>query len=157
MARNEFVSTSIKTPLRVRHDISHVYFCPLFNSPYCARASSLLMLNDRTQTHHTRQESSGRVISPAQRYLPDSTQHSQETYIHVPGGIRTHNPTKRATWIGCINFYCYYFYCLMHMKCPFGFSTSENLQTKIGEGMRHAMRTKTSRWISDLTHNLFEV
>ena len=84
MARNEFVSTSIKTPLRVRHDISHVYFCPLFNSPYCARASSLLMLNDRTQTHHTRQESSGRVISPTQRHLPDSTQHSQETYIHAP-------------------------------------------------------------------------
>ena len=28
--------------------------------------------------------------------LPDNTQHSQETDIHAPGGIRTHNPSKRA-------------------------------------------------------------
>jgi hypothetical protein len=30
------------------------------------------------------------------RHLPDNTQHSQETDIHAPGGIRTHNPNKRA-------------------------------------------------------------
>ena len=36
------------------------------------------------------------MISPKQRPLPD-TQHSQETNIHDPGGIRTHNPRKRAT------------------------------------------------------------
>jgi len=28
--------------------------------------------------------------------LPDNTQHSQETGIHVPGGIRTRNPSRRA-------------------------------------------------------------
>jgi hypothetical protein len=28
--------------------------------------------------------------------LPDNTQHSQETDIHASGGIRTHNPSKRA-------------------------------------------------------------
>ena len=28
--------------------------------------------------------------------LPDNTQHSQETDIYAPGGIRTHNPSKRA-------------------------------------------------------------
>jgi hypothetical protein len=28
--------------------------------------------------------------------LPDNTQHSQETDIRAPGGIRTHNPSKRA-------------------------------------------------------------
>jgi hypothetical protein len=33
---------------------------------------------------------------PSQRPLPDNTQHSQETDIHAPGGIRTHNPSKRA-------------------------------------------------------------
>jgi t-SNARE complex subunit (syntaxin) len=36
------------------------------------------------------------VISPTQRPLPDNTQHSQETDIHALGGIRTHNPSKRA-------------------------------------------------------------
>jgi hypothetical protein len=31
-----------------------------------------------------------------ERLLPDNTQHSQETDIHSPGGIRTLNPSKRA-------------------------------------------------------------
>jgi len=35
------------------------------------------------------------VISPTQQTLPDSTQHSQQTDIHVPGRIRTRNPRKR--------------------------------------------------------------
>jgi hypothetical protein len=39
---------------------------------------------------------SGRVISPTQRPLPDDTQYSQETNIHAPGEIRTHNPSKWA-------------------------------------------------------------
>jgi hypothetical protein len=39
---------------------------------------------------------SGRVISPTQIPVPDNTQHSQQTDIHVPGGIRTRNPSKRA-------------------------------------------------------------
>jgi len=43
-----------------------------------------------TTTHHSRQESSGRVISSSQRPLPVKTQHSQQTDIHAPGGIRTH-------------------------------------------------------------------
>jgi len=29
-----------------------------------------------------------------QRPLPDNTQQSQETDVHVPGGIRSHNPEK---------------------------------------------------------------
>jgi hypothetical protein len=36
------------------------------------------------------------VISSSQRPLPDKTQHSQETDIHAPGGIRTYNLSKRA-------------------------------------------------------------
>jgi hypothetical protein len=47
-------------------------------------------------TNLTPYDSSGRVISQAQRPLPDNTQHSQETNIHAPGGIRTHNLSKRA-------------------------------------------------------------
>jgi hypothetical protein len=65
--------------------------------PQWARASSLSRLHDHTQTHHTRYDPSGRVISPTQRPLPDNTQHSQETDLHAPAGIRTHNPRKRAT------------------------------------------------------------
>jgi len=34
--------------------------------------------------------------SPTRRSLPDNTQHSQETNIHAPGGIRTSNPSKQA-------------------------------------------------------------
>jgi hypothetical protein len=36
------------------------------------------------------------LISPSHRPLPDNTQHSQQTDIHAPGGIRTHNLSKRA-------------------------------------------------------------
>ena len=35
------------------------------------------------------------TISPNQRPLPDNTQHSKETDIHTPSGIRTRNPSKR--------------------------------------------------------------
>ena len=47
-------------------------------------------------THHSWQESSGRVISSSQRPLPDSTQHSQVTDIHAPGVIWTHSLSRRA-------------------------------------------------------------
>ena len=49
-----------------------------------------------TTTHHSRQDSSERVISSSQRPLPDNTQHSQQTDIHVHCGIRTHNLSRRA-------------------------------------------------------------
>jgi hypothetical protein len=38
----------------------------------------------------------GRVISQSQRPLPDNTQHSQQTNIHDPGGIQTHDRSRRA-------------------------------------------------------------
>ena len=48
-----------------------------------------------TTTHHSRCDSSGRQISSSQRPLPYNTQHSQQTDIHAPGGIRTHNLSRR--------------------------------------------------------------
>ena len=42
----------------------------------------LLIIKDsrsHTTTHHSRQDSSGRVISSSQRPLPDNTQHSRQT------------------------------------------------------------------------------
>ena len=36
------------------------------------------------------------MIRSSQRPLPNNTQHSQHTNIHAPGGIRTHNLSRRA-------------------------------------------------------------
>jgi len=66
------------------------------NSPQWATASSLLRLQDHTQKHNNRQDSSARVISPSLKPLPDNTQHKQQTDILTPGDIRTRNPSKRA-------------------------------------------------------------
>jgi len=49
-----------------------------------------------TATHQIRWDSFGRVISSSQRPLPDNTQHLQQTNIHAPGGIGTHNLSRRA-------------------------------------------------------------
>jgi len=49
-----------------------------------------------TTTYHSRWDSSGRLISSSQRPLPDNTQHSQQTDIHAPDGIQTHNPSSRV-------------------------------------------------------------
>ena len=49
-----------------------------------------------TTTQHSRQDSSGQVISSSQRPLPDNTQHSQQTNIHARGRIRNHNLSRRA-------------------------------------------------------------
>ena len=65
------------------------------DSPQWARASSFARLHDHTQTRHTRQDSSGGVVSPTQRPIPN-TQHSQETDIHATGIIRTRNLSKRV-------------------------------------------------------------
>jgi len=40
-----------------------------------------------TTTHHSRLDSSGRVISSLQRPLPENTQHSQQTDINAPVGF----------------------------------------------------------------------
>ena len=49
-----------------------------------------------TTMHHSRQNSSGRVISSSQRTVPENTQQSQETDFHAPVGIRTHSLGRRA-------------------------------------------------------------
>ena len=72
------------------------FFLPRRNSPHWAKVSSLSSLHYHTQTHHTRQYSSGPVISPTQRPLPDNKQHSEQTDIHDSNGIRTRIPIKRA-------------------------------------------------------------
>ena len=69
------------------------FFLPWRNSPQWAKVSSLSRIHDHTQTYHTRYDSSGRMISPTQRPLPDNKQHSQETDIHAPR--RDSNPQSQ--------------------------------------------------------------
>ena len=62
------------------------------NSPQCAMAPSFTRFLDHTQRRTSQYDSSVRVISPTQRPLLDSTQHTHththththETDIHVP-------------------------------------------------------------------------
>jgi hypothetical protein len=49
-----------------------------------------------TTTHHSRWDSSQRMISPSQRPLTNNAQHSQETDKYASGGIRTHRLSRRA-------------------------------------------------------------
>ena len=89
----------------VLHDVSnfcfrlwgfhYITFFFMAHSPRWARVALLSRLYDHTQTHHTWQDSYGRVIRQSHRPLPDNTQHSQETDICAPCGIRTRNPSKR--------------------------------------------------------------
>jgi hypothetical protein len=65
--------------------------------PTRAMVSSFMrFFRPNTTAHHSRHDSSGRVISSSKRPLPDNTQHSQETDIHAPGRIRTHNLSRQA-------------------------------------------------------------
>jgi hypothetical protein len=41
-------------------------------------------------------DSTGRVMGPTQRPLPDNTQHLEKADIHFPGGFRFRIPSKRA-------------------------------------------------------------
>ena len=67
-----------------------------FNGSTQWAQASLLRFRDHIQTHHTRLDSSGRVIGPWQRPLPDNTRYSQATNIHASCRIRTRNPSKLA-------------------------------------------------------------
>ena len=68
----------------------------VFYSPLAGYSLPAYEVSWSHTTRHNRKESSGRVISPSQRPLPDNTQHSQQTNIHALGGIRTHNLSRRA-------------------------------------------------------------
>ena len=82
-----FFLLALQPPLGV------VFYNPLVGFSLLAYEVSWL----HTTTRHIRQDSSERMISPSQRPLPDNTQHSQQTNIHAPGGIRTHNLSRLAT------------------------------------------------------------
>jgi hypothetical protein len=67
-----------------------------FTALYRAIASSRTRFDQtqrRTTVGRTPLE---RMISPSQRPLPHNTQQSQQTNIHAPGGIRTHDYSRQA-------------------------------------------------------------
>jgi len=90
------------------------FVCLCRDIPEWARASSFTRFLDHSQrrtrvgrTHldkrsARRKNSSGQVISSSQRPLPDITQQSQQTNIHAPGRIRTHNLSRRAAADLCL-------------------------------------------------------
>jgi len=53
-----------------------------------------LLIIEASLSYSDTTNSSGRVISPTRRSLPDNTQHSQRTDTHAFGGIRTRNTCK---------------------------------------------------------------
>jgi hypothetical protein len=69
--------------LTLRLLMSYIYGAPILDAS-----------RSHTATQHSRQDASGRVISSSQRPLPDNTRHSQQTNIHAPGGIRTHDLSR---------------------------------------------------------------
>ena len=76
--------------------IGYIRFFLLALLPNAAYGLLILEVSrSHTTTHHSRQVSSGRVISPSQTPLPDKTQHSRQTDIQALGGIRTHNLSRR--------------------------------------------------------------
>ena len=82
---------SIQQYLTLRVLMSYIY---IYIYIYIYGAPILDVSRSRTTTHHSRQDSSGRVISSSQRPLPDNTRHSQQTNIHAPGGIRTQDLSR---------------------------------------------------------------
>ena len=57
----------------------------------------MLYLTTLTDTYTVRRFPLDNGSARSKRLLPDKTQHSQQTDIHAPGGIRDHNPIKRVT------------------------------------------------------------
>ena len=70
-----------------------VNFFPPVQQPQWVQASSLVRFRDHTQTHHIRQDSSGRVISPSQRQLP--AQHAKFRRDVHPCYWQNSNPQSR--------------------------------------------------------------
>jgi hypothetical protein len=72
------------------------FFSPMKQQPPRVPGPPLLSsLHNHIQTYHTRQNSSGRVISLTQIPAANNTQRSQQTDNPAPHGIRTHNSSRR--------------------------------------------------------------
>ena len=92
-----YLSVIKTTHFQIRAAIKDTFFFAVALRPNAGHGLLILEVSrSHTTTHHSRLDSCGRVISSSQRPLPDSIQHSQQTNIHAPGGIRTHDRSRRA-------------------------------------------------------------
>ena len=73
-----------------------LFVCFWRDSSQWARASSFTRFLDHTQRRTTVGGIPLDEWSARRRDLYLTTQHSQQTKVHAPGGIRTHNPSRRA-------------------------------------------------------------
>jgi len=85
---------SFRFPIAERLDKSYGYFFIWRNTPQWARASSFTRFLDLTQRRTTVGRTALDGWSPRRTDL--TTQHSQQTNIHAPCGIRTYNLRRRA-------------------------------------------------------------
>ena len=81
-----------------RNHLSVDIFSPVFGPTAHSgpRHPHLHFCRSYSATHHSRQVFLGRVISSSQTTLPDNKQHTQQTDIHAPSCVRTHNHVRRA-------------------------------------------------------------
>ena len=106
----------------------------IFTARQRALASSFSRFLDHTQRRsNSRQDSSGRVISSSQRPLPDNAQHSQQTNIHAPSGIRTHNLSRRAAEVLCLRPHGHWDRCILTIRhFNYAYKNEQNIHWHIG-------------------------
>jgi hypothetical protein len=81
----------------VKPDLLNFFGWPLSTYSYSLLVYRAIVAPDQAQWHtdtHSRQDSSGRMISPSQRPLPNNTQHIHETRHPCPR--KNSNPSKQA-------------------------------------------------------------
>jgi len=81
----------------VPHNIKTISLC--HGASLTARSGPGLLIIEALRSHSDTAQSLGLLWTsdqPRQRHLADNTHHSKETDIHVPDGIRTRSPSKRA-------------------------------------------------------------
>ena len=97
------LQTSSYIPTAQLSSIQQSFFFILGRQPPMGKGLLIQEVSrSHTTTRHSRQDSSGRVIGSSQGPLPDNTRHSQQTDIHAPAGIRTHNLSWRAAVDLCL-------------------------------------------------------
>ena len=75
--------------------VSHLRFYLARQSPDGQGLLIHEVSRSHTTTHHSRWDSSGRVIISLYRPQPDNTQHSRQTDINALDGIRTYNLSRQ--------------------------------------------------------------
>ena len=95
-----FVCSEMGIEQRIVQVVNSLYLFVCFGcySPQWARASSFTRFLDHTQRRTTVSSTPLDEWSARRRnlYLTTHTQHSQQTNVRAPGGIRTHNLSRRT-------------------------------------------------------------